>query len=109
MYGEPGRIYVYLVYGMHHCLNFVTREAGVPHAVLVRALEPGAGVGRTSGPGLICRAFEIDRSLNGLPVAPPHLYLVDDGFRPQAIRTGPRVGVGYSGEWSQRPWRFRSG
>ena len=109
MYGEAGLIYVYLVYGMHHCLNFVTREKGVPHAVLVRALEPGPGVGRAAGPGLLCRALEIDRSLNGLVAEPPHLYVVDDGFRPAQIRSGPRVGVGYSGEWKERPWRFRCG
>lgn len=109
MYGPPGHAYVYFIYGMHHCLNFVTRPEGVPQAVLVRALEPGPGVGRASGPGLVCRALGIDRSLNGRPLVPPGLYVADDGFRvdPSEVVTGPRVGVAYAGEWAARPWRFR--
>src|SRR5437588_3751758 len=109
MYGPPGRAYVYLTYGMHHCLNFVTRSEGLPQAVLVRAIEPGPGVGRASGPGLVCRALDIDRTLNGRPLVPPDLYVADDGLRvdPAAVVTGPRVGVAYVGEWADRPWRFR--
>jgi DNA-3-methyladenine glycosylase len=108
MYGPPGHAYVYFIYGMHHCLNFVTRPEGCPEAILVRALEPGPGVGRCAGPGLVCRALDVDRSLNGAPLAPPDLYVVDDGFRPGAaavVRT-PRIGVGYAGEWAALPWRF---
>ena len=109
MYGPPGHAYVYFIYGMHHCLNFVTRPEGSPQAVLVRALEPGPGVGRASGPGLVCRALAIDRTLNGRPLVPPDLYVADDGLRvdPAAVVTGPRVGVAYAGEWADRPWRFR--
>jgi DNA-3-methyladenine glycosylase len=108
MFGPPGRAYVYFVYGMHNCLNFVTRPEGFPEAVLVRALEPGPGVGRCSGPGLVCRALAIDRSLNGTPLEPPSLYVVDDGFRPgpDGVARTPRVGVGYAGEWAELPWRF---
>jgi DNA-3-methyladenine glycosylase len=108
MYGPPGHAYVYLIYGLYNCLNFVTRPAGVPQAVLVRALEPGPGVGRCSGPGLVCRAMDVDRSLNGLPLEPPALYVVDDGVRPDpgaVVRTA-RIGVEYAGEWSELPWRF---
>jgi len=108
MYGPPGRAYVYFIYGMHNCLNFVTQPEGAPQAVLVRALEPGPGVGRCSGPGLVCKALEIDRSLNGAPLEPPALYVVDDGFRPApgAVVRTPRIGVGYADRWADLPWRF---
>ena len=108
MFGPPGHAYVYFIYGMHHCLNFVTRPEGFPEAVLVRAMEPGPGVGRCSGPGLVCRALGVDRSLNGAALAPPALYVVDDGFRPApgGIARTPRIGVGYAGEWAELPWRF---
>ncbi len=106
MYGPPGHAYVYLIYGMWNCLNFVTRPRGEPQAVLVRALEPEPGLGRCSGPGLVCRSLSIDRSLDGAPLEPPDLYLVDDGFIAGDIFESPRVGVDYSGEWRERPWRF---
>lgn len=106
MFGPPGHAYVYFVYGMHHCLNFVTEAEGVPQAVLIRALEPGPGVGRCSGPGLVCRALDIDRRLNGVALRPPELYVVDDGYDPGPIHTTPRIGVGYSNQWALKPWRF---
>jgi DNA-3-methyladenine glycosylase len=106
MYGPPGHAYVYFTYGMHHCLNFVTREGGVPQAVLVRALEPGPGVGRCSGPGLLCRALDIDRSLNGAALVPPSIYVVDDGTPGRQTFASPRIGIGQQGEWTDRPLRF---
>lgn len=106
MFGPPGHAYVYLIYGIWHCLNFVTRPEGEPQAVLIRALEPGPGVGRCSGPGLLCRALEIDLGLNGAALLPPALYVADDGFRPAGFKTTPRIGVDYAGEWRERPWRF---
>jgi DNA-3-methyladenine glycosylase len=106
MYGAPGHAYVYFTYGMHHCLNFVTQPAGVPQAVLVRALEPGPGVGRCGGPGLVCRAFDIDRALNGVLLEPPDLYLVDDRAPKRRVVTTPRIGIFNSGDWQERPLRF---
>ena len=106
MYGPPGHAYIYFVYGMHWCLNFVCREEGIPHAVLVRALEPGPGTGRASGPALVCRALAIDGSLNGAPLRPPDLYLLDDGAHPEPIVATPRIGVDYAGEWAARALRF---
>jgi DNA-3-methyladenine glycosylase len=107
MFGPPGHAYVYLIYGQYNCLNFVTRPEGEPQAILVRALEPGPGVGRCSGPGLLTQALDIDRSLNGAPLVPPALYVLDDGQRPQRIVQTRRIGVEYSGvPWAEEPWRF---
>ena len=106
MYGAPGHAYVYFTYGMHWCLNFVTREAGVPQAVLVRALEPGPGVGRCSGPGLVTRALHIDRALNGAPLRPPDLYVMDDGATRRRVYVTPRIGVQGTGRWEKRLLRY---
>src|SRR5581483_7164020 len=65
MFGPPGHAYVYLIYGMYHCVNVVTEAEGHASAVLIRALEPISGIdSRTQGPGLLCRAMDITRSLN---------------------------------------------
>jgi DNA-3-methyladenine glycosylase len=107
MYGGPGHAYVYFTYGMHFCLNFVTREVGKPQAVLVRALEPGPEVGRCSGPGLVCRALRIDRAVNGLPLRPPHIYVVDDQAPRRRIFSTPRIGIAGTGRrWERRLLRF---
>jgi DNA-3-methyladenine glycosylase len=106
MFGKPGQAYVYLTYGMHWCLNFVTREEGVPQAVLVRALEPGPGVGRCGGPGLVTRALRIDRALNGVRLQPPDLYVIDDGEPRRRIFVTPRIGVQGTGRWERRLLRF---
>jgi DNA-3-methyladenine glycosylase len=106
MYGPAGVAYVYLIYGMHHCLNAVTEPAGFPGAVLIRGLEPIEGIGgRTDGPGRICKQLGIDRRLNGAPLAPPELWL-EAGRPVDVIKSGPRIGVEYAGEWAARPWRF---
>jgi len=105
---EPGGIaYVYLVYGMHHCLNLVTGERGYPAAVLVRATDPPTDGCRTSGPGLVARAFGIDRGLDGASVVGRELWLehgapVDD----RHVRRTARIGVDYAGAWARRRYRF---
>ena len=106
MYGPAGHAYVYFTYGMHHCLNFVTRPEGMPQAVLVRALEPGPGVGRCGGPGLVCRALKVDRNLNGVALVPPNLYVIDDNAPGRKIFETPRIGIGEQGDWTSRPLRF---
>ena len=106
MFGAAGHAYVYFTYGMHWCLNFVTREEGVPQAVLVRALDPGPGVGRCGGPGLVTRALSIDGALNGVALQPPDLYVIDDGAPRRRIFVTPRIGVQGTGRWEKRLLRF---
>jgi DNA-3-methyladenine glycosylase len=109
MFGPPGYAYVYLIYGMHHCLNVVTEAEGYPAAVLIRALEPGPGVTlATNGPGRLCRALGIDRRHNGSDLVDGPLHLERRASLAPADRvvSAPRVGVQYAGEWATRPWRF---
>jgi DNA-3-methyladenine glycosylase len=109
MFGPPGHAYVFLIYGMHHCLNVVTEREGFPAAVLIRAAEPGTGVDlATNGPGRLCRALAIDRTHNGLDLTggPLRIELRAPPLPYDAVGTGPRVGVGYAGAWAERPWRL---
>lgn len=108
MFGAPGHAYVYLIYGMWHCVNVVTREHGVPHAVLIRALEPVRNIdAATHGPGLLCRAMAIDRALNGVDLLGSRLWIENDKSpSPPKVSSSPRIGVDYAGEWATRPWRF---
>jgi DNA-3-methyladenine glycosylase len=108
MYGPAGHAYVYLIYGIWNCLNVVAAKPGVPHAVLLRAVEPVSAIAAPSwGPGLLCRAFEIDRSHNGLDLRGKQLWIeAPKTTRPVRVSAGPRIGVDYAGEWAQRPWRF---
>jgi DNA-3-methyladenine glycosylase len=108
MYGPPGYAYVYLIYGMHHCMNVVTDKEGHGAAVLLRALEPVSHVeGNTKGPGLLCRALGIDRTLNGHDLLSNSFYIAD---APSAdavnIVARPRIGVAYAKEWSEAKLRF---
>jgi DNA-3-methyladenine glycosylase len=108
MFGPPGHAYVYLVYGMYHCMNVVTEREGRASAVLLRALEPVRSVeGRTQGPGLLCRAMHIDKRLNGHDLLSDDFYIADDGNRRRlTIVKRPRVGVDYAGHWARRLLRF---
>ncbi len=108
MFGQAGHAYVYLIYGMHHCMNIVTEGEGQGTAVLLRALEPVRNLpGKTSGPGLLCRAMEIDRRLNGHDFCSDTLHVLARGDGPPpAVVQRPRVGVDYAGDWAARPLRF---
>ncbi len=108
MYGEPGHAYVYLIYGMHHCMNVVTEPRGHGAAVLLRAAEPLENVeGSTRGPGLLCRAMGLDLRHNGLDLLGEELFIVpptDNEAFEIAIR--PRIGVAYAAQWAAAPLRF---
>ncbi len=108
MFGPPGHAYVYLIYGMHHCMNVVTEAEGQASAVLLRALEPIANVGsRTHGPGLLCRAMDIDRNLDAADLLGPELFITaPSAVVRTAIVARPRIGVDYAGHWAKRLLRF---
>ncbi len=108
MFGPPGVAYVYLVYGLSHCVNVVTGAEGFPSAVLVRAGEPIEGcLHGTTGPGNLCRALAIRREPhNGLDLAGEVLF-VEDAPRPEAVVVAsPRVNVSFAGSWAEKPWRY---
>jgi DNA-3-methyladenine glycosylase len=120
MYGIGGTAYVYFVYGMYHQFNVVTNVADTPHAILVRAVEPSEGLdimrrrrrGRseyelTSGPGRLCLAMGIDRTLDKADLLGEGVWIEDAvSISPRQIARGPRVGIDYAEEWITKPWRF---
>jgi DNA-3-methyladenine glycosylase len=107
--GEEGHAYVFFVYGMHDCFNVTCRGEGSGHAVLVRAGEPTWGFPprtRLDGPGRFTRSMGITRALDGADLTAGPLYLCARPGRAPKIAVTARVGVGYAGEWADRPWRF---
>jgi DNA-3-methyladenine glycosylase len=125
MYAAPGTAYIYFTYGMHYCCNVSVLREGYPAAVLLRALEPVEGIDELvrrrgckvtppehkllSGPGNLCKAFELDRSLDGEDLlTSDHFFITSDrkvGRRRGVVAT-PRVGIGERGEWTEKPLRF---
>jgi DNA-3-methyladenine glycosylase len=108
MYGPPGHAYIYVIYGIWSCLNVVTGPETFPSAVLLRAAALSGHEPRiAAGPGKLCRALHLDRRLNGVDLVEGHkLWLGEDGFMPEKVHRGPRIGVEYAGAWARRPWRF---
>jgi DNA-3-methyladenine glycosylase len=134
MFGSPGRAYVYLIYGMYSMLNLVTEPEGFPAAVLIRAIEPQEGIEimqtnryprhrvtlyprgiassfhhLTSGPGKLCQALDIDKTMNGWDLTQGQKLWLEPGASPpaEAIATGPRIGIDYAQpEDRTAPWRF---
>ncbi len=108
LFGPAGTAYVYLIYGMYHCFNVVTEREEFPAAVLIRAVEVEGEL--IDGPGRLCRAMHIDRTLNRIDLTRgEELWLEDRAVEvvSEAIGAYPRIGVDYAGEWAEKPWRFR--
>ncbi len=122
MYRAGGVSYVYLIYGLHVLFNVVTNKAGIPDAVLIRAVQPLEGLDimlarrkmssikptLSNGPGKLTRALGIDLSFYGLPLTGDTIWIEDRGLHipAQRIASGPRIGVAYAGTDASRPWRF---
>ncbi len=120
MYQIGGRAYVYFVYGMYYQFNVVTNIAEIPHAVLIRAVEPVEGIevmrkrrhnqpdhNLTNGPGKLCIALGIDRQLDRADLLGNQVW-IEEGEKISArrIASGPRIGIDYAEEWAAKPWRF---
>lgn len=121
MFGPAGYAYIYLIYGMYDMLNISTGDDGLPSAVLVRAVEPLAGVARmlqlrpvpkrnlTNGPGKLCQAFAISRDLNGIDMVTSDDIWIAPGLpvEDEEVAATPRIGIDYADpEHLERPWRF---
>jgi DNA-3-methyladenine glycosylase len=122
MYEQGGLSYVYLCYGIHHLFNVVTGSPGIPQAVLIRGLEPIAGVdlmlkrrnkttlqpNLTAGPGALAQALGINMTLNAKDLLGEEIWIMDKGiyYPPEEVVAGPRIGVAYAAEHASLPWRF---
>jgi DNA-3-methyladenine glycosylase len=108
MFGPPGHAYVYMIYGIYYCMNVVTEREGHASAVLLRAVEPVKNIdGRTQGPGLLCKAMQVDRRLNAHDLTSDDFFIAESPEAgPPAIVKRPRVGVDYAGAWAKRHLRF---
>jgi len=119
MFGPAGHAYVYFIYGFYNMLNLVTEAKDYPAAVLIRAVEPVDGIelmkdrrqsnvlrNLASGPGKLCQAFGIDRSLNGADMCASVLFVEDRREATPKFVATPRIGVDYAGKWKTKPYRF---
>lgn len=122
MYGRPGTAYVYLCYGIHHLFNVVTNKEDIPHAILIRAIEPIEGIDTmllrtgkvkldhtlTRGPGNVTRALGIFTYHTGRSLLSDELFIAEDEFRlkKNQVLTTTRIGVDYAAEDSLLPYRF---
>lgn len=113
MFGPPGFLYVYLIYGMYNCMNFITEADGRAGAVLIRAAEPIVPLEYPgarhplSGPGKLCRGLGITLAHKGLDLTSGGALSVVDGGGPRPRKAASaRIGVDYAGDWAARELRF---
>lgn len=117
MFGPSGHAYIYLIYGMYHCFNVVTREEGKAEAVLIRAAEFPISKNQfpkttINGPGKLCRELGINRNLNGIDITKSNLLWFEEGrekinpFDKLRVKKSKRIGVDYAGKWKDKLWRF---
>jgi DNA-3-methyladenine glycosylase len=120
MYRQGGVAYVYFVYGMYYQFNVVSNVEDIPHAILVRALQPVEGIeimrqrrhshpdwSLTNGPGKLCIAMGIDKRMDGADLLGNRVWLEDfEEVSPHRTAKGPRIGIDYAQEWIEKPWRF---
>jgi len=129
MFDLPGLAYIYLIYGMYYCFNITTEKKDFPAAILIRAIEPIAGIKQmyknrkitlakypklntqiTNGPGKLCQAFKIDKKLNGENlIISKKLYLAKNPqgkIKPSQIVKAKRIGVDYAGKYKHKLWRY---
>ena len=122
MYGEGGYAYVYLCYGIHHLFNVVTNSKEIPHAILIRALDPLEGIEEmllrtnkkkldytlTRGPGNVSKALGISTKHTGTSLLGKKIFLADDDakFSKKVLAASPRIGVDYAGKDALLPYRF---
>ncbi|MBN1326130.1 DNA-3-methyladenine glycosylase [Candidatus Falkowbacteria bacterium] len=111
MFDKEGVAYIYLIYGMYHCLNIVTEKKDFPAAILIRALEPIKNIKtKTNGPGKLCRAFKISKNLNGENlISSKKLYLAQkskEKIKNSQIVKAKRIGVDYAGHYKHKLWRY---
>jgi DNA-3-methyladenine glycosylase len=101
MYHEGGRLYIYLIYGMYWMLNIVTGEKDIPQAILIRGVE------EFPGPGKLTRSLGIDKTYYGEDLITSERIWVEDPGMNFSVKSGPRIGIDYAGEyWKSRPWRY---
>ncbi|MEO6589386.1 MAG: DNA-3-methyladenine glycosylase [Pyrinomonadaceae bacterium] len=120
MFAIGGTVYIFFIYGMYFQFNVVAGKKEVPHAILIRAVEPFENVeimrvrrgkmadkNLTSGPGKLCIALDIDRRFNNADLTKNEIWLEDgEQFSTEKITCGKRIGIDYAEEYAEKPWRF---
>ncbi len=129
LFAPPGTVYIYLIYGMYHCLNLVTEPEDEPAAVLLRSAEPVTDLDAAlisvkrfhctpaelspyqrknflNGPGKLCKGLSLTTAQNGISLQGDQLYVLDAGEKPRPIHVSKRIGIDYAEEAVDFPWRF---